>query len=197
MAMENQHTLAARLAGTDLKSVAAAVAAISVAGTGLGLTGPLLSLLMEQDGLSSSVIGQNTAVAGLAAIVVVPFVNRIARFFGLVNTLIGCSIICAVCLISMYFTAPIPSWFVLRFLMSVCLAMMFVLSEFWINYAASERARCFILGIYGTVLSIGFATGPAIVSFVGIEGISPIANKLLVKSVRRAGGMRVHENEQR
>ncbi|MEL7430611.1 MAG: MFS transporter, partial [Pseudomonadota bacterium] len=79
----------------------------------------------------------------------------------------------AISLFSLYFTEPVPTWFVLRFVMSLAMATMFVLSEFWINYAANEKSRGFILGIYGTVLSVGFATGPAIVSFVGIDGILP------------------------
>ncbi|MEL7429120.1 MAG: MFS transporter, partial [Pseudomonadota bacterium] len=61
-----------RFEGADMRSVWAAIAAISIVGTGLGLSGPLVSLLMERDGYSSSIIGANTAVAGIAAIVAVP-----------------------------------------------------------------------------------------------------------------------------
>ena len=41
---------------SDMRSVLAAIVSISVVGIGLGLSGPLLSLLMEQDGLSSTIL---------------------------------------------------------------------------------------------------------------------------------------------
>ncbi len=159
--------------GSDALSIIAAIASIAVVGAGLGLTGPLLSLLMEQKGISASIIGANTAVAGLAAMFAVPFVTPLARQIGVVNVLAAAIAISAVCLVAFYVTDPIPMWFVLRFIMSLCLSAVFVLSEFWINHAASEKKRGVILGIYGTLLSVGFAIGPAIVSLVGIEGFLP------------------------
>ncbi len=158
---------------SDVRSIVAAIATISVVGTGLGLSGPLISLLMEQEGYSSSVIGANTAVAGLAAIIATPFVTRVARRFGVIRTIVTAIILSALELVALYFTDPVPTWFILRFLLSLFLCVLFVLSEFWINHAASEKNRGIILGIYGTVLSIGFATGPAIVSYVGIDGFLP------------------------
>ena len=171
---------------TDMRSVWAAIFSISAVGTGLGLSGPLLSLLMEREGISSSLIGANTAIAGLAAIVSVPFVTVLSRKIGVVNTVLLNIVLSSLCLIAFYFTTPIPDWFLVRFLFSCNLSMMFVLSEFWINHAASERNRGLILGIYGTVLSLGFAAGPAIISIVGIEGFLPFgigAAIILVASV--------------
>ncbi|MDJ0614563.1 MAG: MFS transporter [Rhizobiaceae bacterium] len=159
----------------DIRSIIAAIATISVVGMGLGLSGPLLSLLMERDGISSSVIGANTAVAGLAAIVATPFVTDLARQFGVVKTIATAIVLSALTLVALYVTEPIPTWFILRFMLSLFMSVLFVLSEFWINYSANEKTRGFVLGIYGTVLSIGFATGPAIVSFVGIDGFLPFA----------------------
>ncbi|MGI9353469.1 MAG: MFS transporter [Rhizobiaceae bacterium] len=158
---------------TDMRSVTAAIFSISAVGAGLGLSGPLLSLLMEREGISSSLIGANTAIAGLAAIVSVPFVTVVSRRIGVVNTVLFNIVLSSICLVAFYFTTPIPDWFLVRFLFSCNLSMMFVLSEFWINHAANERNRGLILGIYGTVLSLGFAAGPAIISIVGIEGFLP------------------------
>lgn len=158
---------------TDIKSVAAAIISISVVGTGLGLSGPLLSLLMEKDGLSSTLIGANTAIAGLAALVAVPFVTQISIRIGVVNTLIANIALASICLMAFYYFDPIPGWFILRFVFSVNLSMTFVLSEFWINNSTHEKNRGLMLGIYGTMLSVGFAGGPAIIALTGIDGILP------------------------
>ena len=57
---------------------AAAIACVAVVGIGLSLSIPLLSLEMERMGLSNTWIGVNTAIAGVASIVVLPFVPRLA-----------------------------------------------------------------------------------------------------------------------
>ncbi|MBN9052641.1 MAG: MFS transporter, partial [Rhizobiales bacterium] len=50
-----------------------------------------------------------------------------------------------------------------------------ILSEFWINAAAPPSRRGLVLGIYATVLSLGFATGPLLFSLIGSEGVLPFA----------------------
>jgi len=171
--------------GTDMRSVFAAIASITAVGTGLGLSGPLLSLIMEQQGVSPTLIGANTSVAGLAAIFAVPFVTMISRRFGVVNTMVLNIVLSATFFMAFFFFDPIPEWFLIRFLFSCNLSMVFVLSEFWINHAASEKNRGLILGIYGTVLSVGFAIGPGIVAYIGINGIAPfiIGTVLIVMAV--------------
>lgn len=159
--------------GSDARGVIAAIASISVVGTGIGLSFPLLSLLMEQRGIATSIIGANTAVAGIAAMAVVPFVTPIARMLGVVQAMLLCVVISLACMIGFYLTDNLPAWFVMRFLFSCAITAIFILSEFWINSASKESKRGLILGIYGTTLSIGFALGPAILSAVGINGIMP------------------------
>ena len=48
------------------RSLVAVIACISVAGMGLGLSIPLLALMMERNGVPASLIGLNTAVPALA-----------------------------------------------------------------------------------------------------------------------------------
>ncbi|MBO6816605.1 MAG: MFS transporter [Rhizobiaceae bacterium] len=162
-------------AGSDALAVSAAIASVSVVGTGLGLSGPLLSLLMEAKGVSSTLNGANTAMAGVAALTIVPFTTAIARKLGVVNALLINILLATALFLLFYITEPLPAWFILRFFFSCNLAMIFVLSEFWINSAAATNNRGMILGIYATTLSIGFAIGPAIVSAVGIHGFTPFA----------------------
>ena len=158
-----------------MRSIMAAIFSIAAVGTGIGISGPLLSLLMEADGLSSVLIGANTAIAGVAAMIAVPFATPLARAIGVVNALVLNILIAALCLIAFYFTDPVPHWFTIRLVFSFNLSMVFILSEFWINASANDSNRGLVLGIYATVLSIGFAIGPSIVALVGTVGITPFA----------------------
>ena len=59
-----------------------------------------------------------------------------------------------------YFAAAFWMWFPLRVILHVALTVLFILSEFWISASAPPHRRGFVLGIYATVLSLGFAVGP-------------------------------------
>jgi MFS family permease len=64
-------------------------------------------------------------------------------------------------------------WFPLRFVFSAALGVLFVLSEYWINAAAPPARRGLVMGVYATVLALGFATGPAVLVAVGTSGWPP------------------------
>ncbi|MBK3401362.1 MFS transporter [Methylorubrum populi] len=156
-----------------LGAMAAAIACVAVVGTGLGLSIPLLSLEMERMGASSVVIGLNTALAGFAAILTVPFVPRLAARVGVVRLLVLAIILGGLCLTAFKLLPHLVLWFPLRFVFSTTMGVLFVLSEYWINDAAPPERRGLVMGIYATVLAIGFAIGPTLLTLLGTEGLAP------------------------
>jgi MFS family permease len=82
-------------------------------------------------------------------------------------------LISAVSALGFYYIENFWAWFPLRIVFHGAITALFILSEFWINVAASPERRGLILGIYATVLSIGFAAGNVIFSAVGSEGFLP------------------------
>lgn len=160
---------------TDFAGAFASIAAISAIGSAIGLSFPLLSLILEQRGYSASVIGANAATAGVASMAAVWLVNPLVDRLGVVRTLIASALVAAVSLILFYLFDSLAAWFVLRITFNGALTLSFVLSEFWINSAASERQRGMMLGLYATVLSLGFGIGPGILALVGSAGPWPFA----------------------
>lgn len=161
-------------------SIAIAISAIAVVGIGLSLSIPLLSLELESRGISSTFIGLNTAVAGVATIVLAPFVPQMVRHIGARTLLIAGTIITAICLLSFKAVPSFILWFPLRFIFGGALCVLFVVSEFWINAVAPPHRRGLIMGIYATALSIGAALGPAMLSILGSTGWTPYVAGALV-----------------
>lgn len=157
----------------DARGAAGAIAGISAIGIAIGLSFPLMSILLDQRGHSGAVIGANTAMAGVASMAAIWLVNPIADRLGVTGGLILAALVAALTLPLFYLFDNIAVWFVLRTLFSGALSVSFVLSEFWINSAASEKRRGFILGVYATVLSLGFGIGPGILAVTGSEGALP------------------------
>lgn len=159
--------------GVNIASIAAAIAAISVVGLGLNLSIPLLAFEMDARGISSTWIGINTAVGGVATIALAPFLPDLVRRVGAAPLLLAAIASAALSLLAFKVTPSFLLWFPLRFIFGASLCVLFVVSEFWINAAAPNHRRGLVIGIYGTVLSMGFAGGPAILSLVGTQGWAP------------------------
>jgi MFS family permease len=155
------------------RGIAAAILLIAMVGVGLSLSVPLLSLELERMGVSGTGIGFNTAIAGVASILAVPFVPRVAARIGVGRMLAGAVALVVTTLLAFKATSDFYAWFPLRFLFSVGLGTLFVLSEYWISALAPPAKRGLVMGIYATVLALGFALGPAVLALVGTTGWAP------------------------
>jgi MFS family permease len=158
----------------DALTIGAAIATIALVGMGLSLTFPLLSLRMEAAGVSSRLIGLNAAMGGLATVLGGGFVPRAALAVGVRPLLFVAIVLGAVTLLAFHVFTSFAAWLGLRFLFGISLTILFVLSEYWINAAAPPARRGLVMGIYATVLSLGFAAGPLILTLVGTEGLAPL-----------------------
>jgi MFS family permease len=159
-------------------SIAAAVASISVVGIAIGLGMPLLSVVLEGRGHSASMIGLNTAVAGLASIAAAPLATPLAVRAGVVWTMLAMIAAGALALLGFYFATSFWMWFPLRVVLHAALTILFILSEFWISVSAPPQRRGFVLGIYATVLSLGFALGPWLFAQTGSFGFLPFGTAI-------------------
>jgi MFS family permease len=153
-------------------TIAAAIASIAIAGLGLALSLPLISLRMEAAGFSSFAIGMNAAMAGLSSLVSAPFVPSVAHRVGTRTMLFVALALGAACLVA-FPLSPFWAWFPIRFAFGVSITVLFVMSEFWITAAAPEARRGLVMGIYATVLALGFAGGPLLLQAVGTQGFAP------------------------
>ncbi len=161
------------LSHTQIRGIAAAIAAISAVGLSLSASLPLLALTLEARGIGTTWIGINTAFSGVASILATPVAPYLARKLGTPQSLLLCLLIAGISLPLFYLTKNFWVWFPLRLLFHGAATAAFILSEFWINALAPPKQRGFLMGIYATVLSLGFASGPLILTFAGTSGALP------------------------
>ncbi len=167
-----ENPMQSRAAG---RSLAAAIATISAVGAAIGLGIPLLSVLLESRGYSASIIGANTAVAGLASLFGAALSARIGSYLGVARSMLLMLLISCLSFLGFYLFPQIWAWFALRVSLHFALTVLFVLSEYWVNTSAPPARRGFVLGIYATCLSLGFAVGPWLFSRIGSAGFMPFA----------------------
>ncbi len=161
---------------TGLKPGAlAAIATIVAVGIAVSILPPLLSLNLSERGVSERTIGLLVATIALSAMAATPIAPRLAKRFGTATTIAVLTLFAA-CLVPLaWLLHDLRFLFPLVFVYGAAITICFVLSEFWINAVTPERRRGLVMGIYATVLSIGFAIGPAIISLVGYNSIRPFA----------------------
>lgn len=153
--------------------ISAAIASISVVGIAIGLGMPLLSVILETRGHSATMIGLNTAIAGLASIAAAPLATPLAMRLGVARTILFMILLGALAFMGFYVAPAFWMWFPLRVALHAALTILFILSEFWISTSAPPKKRGFVLGIYATVLSLGFAGGPWLFAHIGSQGFLP------------------------
>ena len=156
-------------------SLCAAIAAVAAVGIAIGLGLPLFSMILEKRGIPSTLIGLNSAMAGVASMLAAPLTTRLAHSYGVAKTMIVAVFVSSVSALSFYFADAFWMWFPLRIVFHGATTMLFILSEFWINATAPPKRRGQLLGMYATGLGLGFAVGPLVFSAVGSEGIIPFA----------------------
>ena len=156
-------------------ALAAMICSAAAVGAGISLGLPLLSLVLAARGVSGSLIGLNTAMAGIASLAVIPFVTPLATRIGAARLLLTALLTTGVSFYGFHLIDNFWGWFPLRLVFHGSLTIAFVMSEFWINSLSPPGRRGLIMGIYATVLSLGFTVGPTVLAIVGSQGGLPFA----------------------
>ncbi len=155
------------------RQLVVATVALAVASFGHGLTMPLLSLVLDRQGVDETLIGLNTGAYFIAVFAVAPLATRLLRARGPALLMLA-SILATVVLLALLRVFPdVWLWFPLRFALGMASSFLWIAGEAWVNHAAAETHRGRIIAIFGVVVSAGFALGPAILSMTGTEGWAP------------------------
>jgi MFS family permease len=109
----------------------------------------------------------------LGMIVSAPLVPHIVKRVGGVRTVLICAGICAALFALVGATQNLWLWFPLRFMIGMSVIPLYVLSEVWMISLTPRHARGRFMGLYTSIISLGFAIGPATLALVGTQGWAP------------------------
>ena len=163
-----------------------ATVALAVASFGHGLTMPLLSLVLDHQGVDETLIGLNAGIYFIAVFAVAPLATRLLRARGPALLMLA-SILATAVLLALLRTFPdVWLWFPLRFALGMAASFLWIAGEAWVNHSATETHRGRIIAIFGIVVSGGFALGPLILSMTGTEGWAPFLVTIVLLLVAAA-----------
>jgi len=155
------------------RSLAAVIASMVVVNLVYGLTLPLLSLVLDAQGISKTVIGLSIMCQASAGLVLAPWMPRLIVRLGAARLMQLATLVAAMTLLALGLVQDVYAWFPIRFLLGAAAAILWSASEAVINELAEDQWRGRIIGIYGSAGAAGFAMGPLILILTGSDGLLP------------------------
>ncbi|MGU3416458.1 MFS transporter [Enterobacter bugandensis] len=148
------------------KQVASVILSVSIFGLTYGISAPLISLKLIAAGTSENIIGLNAAMQAAGVFLIAPFLPRLFRRYKAANLMI-ISLISIAVIFYLFTRTSYTSWYGLRLLLGLFSEIIMVQSETWLNSTTVEKARGKVLSLYTAGMSLGFATGPLLLSLTG------------------------------
>ncbi|TLS35732.1 MFS transporter [Pseudalkalibacillus caeni] len=136
------------------------VSIVFISGFSQGMLLPLLSILLEQAGVSSSLNGLNASALYIGILLASPFIEAPVRKFGYKPAI---SVGLLLVMFSMLFI-PIWQafwfWFILRMIVGIGDNLLHFATQLWITTTTPIEKRGRNIAIYGFAFGLGFAAGP-------------------------------------
>mgnify|MGYP001814420557 CR=1 FL=1 len=155
------------------KGLAAVIASMVIVNLVYGLTLPLLSLVLDAQGISKTIIGLSIVAQASAGVLIAPFASQLIVRIGAARIMQFATLLAAATLVLLGAWQDVYAWFFLRFLLGAAAAILWSASEAVINELADDNWRGRIIGVYGSAGAAGFALGPLVLLATGTAGILP------------------------
>lgn len=156
------------------------VTIVSISGFSQGMLLPLISVIFERDGISSTLNGLNATALYIGTLLVSPFMEAPLRRFGYKPIIIFGGILVFLSLFLFPLWKSIVFWFVLRLLIGIGDHALHFSTQTWITSFSPQQRLGRNIAIYGLSFGLGFAAGPLFVPLVTLfEGLPFIVSGIL------------------
>jgi MFS family permease len=157
------------------RGLIAVIASMVIVNLVYGLTLPLLSLVLDGQGISKTVIGLSIVAPAGAGVIIAPFASRLIQRLGAARAMQAATVLAAATLLALGIVQNVYAWFPMRFMLGAAAAILWSASEIVINELAGDNWRGRIIGVYGSAGAAGFALGPLVLVITGTQGLLPFA----------------------
>ncbi|WP_249435888.1 MFS transporter [Paenibacillus sp. Marseille-Q4541] len=151
------------------------IAIIIVAGLSQGLLLPVLSIFIEQMGVSSSMNGLNAAVMYVGSFAMTLVAERILGAVGFKKLIVSGLIVVMIPLMLFPLIPDLRLWFVLRLLVGIGDSALHYATQLWVLLVTPAGSRGRNISIYGMSYGIGFSIGPLGIKLLGYGQVVPFA----------------------
>ncbi|HWL24408.1 MAG TPA: MFS transporter [Ureibacillus sp.] len=146
---------------------------VSISGFSQGMILPLISIIFETDGVSSTINGLNATGLYIGTLLISPFVEQPLRKFGYKPIIITGGAIVFLSLLMFPLWKHVMFWFILRLLIGIGDHCLHFATQTWLTSSAPEGKLGKSMAIYGLSFGVGFAVGPLMTPLVRVSESLP------------------------
>jgi MFS family permease len=156
------------------------VTIVSISGFSQGMLLPLIAVIFEQDGVSSTLNGLSATGLYIGIIIVAPFMEPQLRRFGFKPLILVGGAMVILALLAFPLWKSVLFWFFLRILIGIGDQALHFSTQTWITSTSPRHKLGRNIAIYGMSFSVGFGAGPLFVPLVEVfEALPFIISGLL------------------
>ncbi|WP_442598080.1 MFS transporter [Neobacillus sp. D3-1R] len=149
------------------------VSIVAISGFSQGMLLPLIAIIFENNGLSSSLNGLNATALYIGILLASPFMEQPLRRFGYKPIIILGGLLVVISLALFPLWKSFWFWFILRLLIGIGDHSLHFGTQTWITSFSPENRRGRNLSLYGLFFGIGFAAGPLMTPLINIHEALP------------------------
>lgn len=146
---------------------------VSISGFSQGMLLPLISVIFEGDGVSSTLNGLNATGLYIGTLLISPFIEQPLRKYGYKPIIVLGGALVFISLFLFPFWKSVMFWFVLRMLIGIGDHALHFSTQTWITSTTATHKLGKSMSIYGISFGVGFAVGPLFVPLIKISESFP------------------------
>ncbi|MCA0173569.1 MFS transporter [Bacillus sp. RAR_GA_16] len=136
------------------------ISIVFISGYSQGMLLPLLSILLEEAGVSSSMNGLNASALYIGILFASPFIEKPVRKYGYKPAIAVGLFFVMVSITLIPFWQAFWFWFILRVIVGIGDNLLHFATQLWITTTTHKEKRGRNIAIYGSAFGLGFAAGP-------------------------------------
>lgn len=149
------------------------VCIVAISGFSQGLLLPLVAVIFEKGGISSTLNGLNATALYIGILLVSPFMEYPLRKFGYKPLILSGGFVVGLSLFLFPFWKSFWFWFILRLIIGIGDHALHFGTQTWITSFSPEHKRGRNIALYGLFFGIGFSVGPLLTPLVKISESLP------------------------
>ncbi len=146
---------------------------VAIAGFAQGMLLPLLAIMLEDAGVSSSLNGLNAAALYIGVLIASPFIEHPVRKYGYKPVITIGLMIMIISLLLLPVWQAFWFWFILRIMIGIGDNMVHFATQVWITTTSSPEKRGRNISIYGLAFGLGFGVGPFMTRLLSVNEYLP------------------------
>ncbi|NWO13153.1 MFS transporter [Virgibacillus sp.] len=149
------------------------IALVFISGFSQGMLLPLISIILEQNGVASSINGLHATGLYIGVLIASPFMEKPMREFGFKPMIFVGGLLVILSLAIFPVWESLWFWFILRLIIGIGDQMLHFGTQTWITATATAETRGRSIALYGLSFGAGFAIGPLMTRLLSIHQSVP------------------------